>query len=370
MIDVRQIRHSPLRSVIAAIVAVLLIAANAVIPAAAFTNNYNRSVTMLTAQPSATSVNYHVALTADSSYSLRTIIIDFCSNSPLAGQTCTAPTGFSVGTPTAANLLVNGSTPGGTWTPSALNSGRTFEYSGSAGTAVSAGNTISFDITSVTNPSTIGSFYGRIFTYTTAAPAYNTTDTDVFAETGSVALSTASGIGFVFQVPESLQFCVYKSSCGDTPAVVLGHGANSVLDSSQIDTDTALFSISTNALGGAVVNAYGSTPKIPSARLNSIGGGTGTMTTMVAGTEAFGFRLSPTSGTIAAGTCYAGAGNNYCFNDTMLPPSGSPVPITQQATPGPINSQVMTITFAATASTTTRAGLYTSNIVLIAVATF
>jgi hypothetical protein len=370
MADVVRVRQLIQKAIIVGTGILLMMWSTA--PVFAVTNAYSRSISLSSSQPSATGVTYHVDLTADSGYSLRTILIDFCSNSPLAGQTCTAPTSFSVGTPAAANLLVNGGTPGGTWTPSSQNSGRTFVYTGSASASVSAGDTISFDITSVTNPSTVGSFYGRIFMYTSASPAYTATDTDVFAETGSVALSTANGIGFIFQVPEALEFCVYKASCGDAPVVILGHGPSTVIDTSQIDTDTAKFSLTTNAQGGVIVRAFGTPPKIPAHTLNAINSGNGVQAAMTAGTEAFGFKVSPTTGSIAAATAYADTGgNDYTFDTAaMTPPSTTGATLTQQATPGIVSNAVFTMTFGATAGNTTPAGTYSSSVILVATATF
>jgi hypothetical protein len=339
---------------------------------AAGSNAYSRSISITNTTPSATAVTYHISFKADASYSLKTFVLDFCSDSPRVGQTCTAPAGFTVGgSPTATTPTVNGSPAAGTWTPSSQNSGRTFVYSDSTSAAVVPGNVVAFDITSVTNPSGISTFYGRILTYIIASPTYSATSTDAFIETGSVALATTSNIGFVFQVPESLYFCVYKTACGDSPALVIGHGANAIIDSSQIDTAIAKFVIATNAQGGANVFIHGDTLKASSTSIAPINGGNGIQATMVAGTEAFGFKISPTTGPIYAATCYAdGGGNGYCFDNNMIPPSSTAVPITQQSTPGPINNNVLTMTFAATASSTTRAGAYSTVIDLVATATF
>jgi hypothetical protein len=335
-------------------------------------NNYERSITMSSAKPSETPVTYIVEFTADSSYSMHNLIVDFCSNSPIEGQDCTAPGGFSVGgSPTGVAPTINGTPASGTWTPSAANGGRTFIYAGSAGAAVAAGDIVTFSITSVTNPNGIGSFYGRIFSYSIASPSYSDTSTDIFEESGEVALATANGAGFVFQVPESLEFCVYKTVCGDVPALILGHGANNVLDSSQIDTDTAKFSIATNALSGVVVFARGSPPSIGTTTLAGINGGNGVAATMVPGTEAFGFRVSPTSGDIYGAGCYAdNGGDDYCFDNSMVPPATGAASLTGQTTPGPINNNELTMTFAATASNTTAAGIYQTAISLIASPTF
>jgi hypothetical protein len=333
-------------------------------------NNYARSITMSSAKPSAAAVTYTVEFTADSSYSLQTLIVDFCTNSPLAGQNCTAPTGFTVGaSPTAVAPTINGTPAFGTWTASSQNSGRTFVYSSSVGVAINAGDVVAYSITSVTNPSSVTSFYGRMFSYSSSSPTYSDTDTDIFEDNGGTALATANGIGFVFQVPESLEFCVYKVTCGDDPVVVLGHGPNNALDDTQIDTDTAKASISTNALNGATIVGYGDAPTLsPGVRLNPTTPN-GSSVLIVAGTEAFGIRIGPSTGSISANFCYrdSNAPDKYCFN-TAMATTGSP--LTRQATPGPISNTELTFTFGATASKTTQAGTYSSLISLVAVGAY
>ena len=333
--------------------------------------NYQRSVTMSDARPGATGVSYTVQFTVDASYTFSSLVFDVCENSPLVGQTCDAPTGFTMGgTPTVSAYTINGTNPG-TWTASSQASGRVLIFKPTTGSSVSPGDVISITITNVTNPTPVESFYGRIISFSTSVPAYATTTSNPYEESGGVALATASGIGFVFQVPESLQFCVYKVTCGDTPAVVLGHGPNKVLDANQIDTDTAKFSIATNALSGVAVTAHGGPPAITGHTLAAINGGNGVQSVMAAGTEAFGFKVSPTSGDIFAAAAYADTGgNDYTFDNAMTPPSTAGAVITQQTTPGPINSNELTMTFAATASPVTPAGTYSTNIVLVANATF
>ncbi len=333
---------------------------------------YSRSIKMSTSQPSATGVTYSVSFKADQAYTLKTLIVDFCANSPLIGQTCSAPAGFTVGaTPTVINFQQNGVAVAGSWTAASQNSGRTLSFSNATGVSVAAGDNLTLDLTTVTNPNSVTSFYARMLTYDVTSPAYSDVSTAVFRETGSVALSTANNIGFTFQVPESLSFCVYKTTCGDTPALTLGHGTNKVLDSSVIDTDTAQFSIATNALNGVAIMARGTSLKTSSYTIAPINGGSGVQAAMVAGTEAFGLKVSPTTGSIAATAAYADTGgNSYTFDNNMVPPSTGSAIIANQATPGPLSSTVMTVTFGATASSTTPANVYTAIISLIAVATF
>jgi hypothetical protein len=328
---------------------------------------YDRSVTMSTAKPSATPATYSVSFKASESYKLNTFILDFCSNSPLVGQDCTAPGGFSVGgTPAISNFNINGSAAGGTWTGTSQNSGRTLTVAGSTGVHVAPRDIIPFDITTVTNPSSVTSFFGRMLTYNFASPTYSATDTDNYKESGGVALATANGIGFVFQVPETLEFCVYKVTCGDAPDVVLGHGPHMVIDDSQVDTDTAKASIATNALNGATIVGFGDTPHLtPTIRLDPTTPN-GSSVLIVPGTEAFGIRIGPSAGAISANFCYrdSNAAGKYCFSNQM---ATTGTPLTRQATPGPFDTTEFTFTFAATASKTTQAGTYSSIISLVAV---
>jgi hypothetical protein len=335
------------------------------------THTFNRSISMSTALPSAKNVTYSVSFRADQSYQLRTMLMDFCSNSPLSGQSCTAPGGFTAGAPPGvSNFKLNGAAVGGTWTASSLNSGRTFVFSSSTGVTVAPDDLLTFDITTVTNPNTITRYYARMFMYNFTSPTYTATGPDNFKETGGVALGTTDKMGITFEVPESLSFCVYKVTCGDVPSIALGHGIRKALDSTQIDTDTAKFSIATNAALGADVYGHGKLP--------SLAGNSGeaidqllpnaSKATMTVGQEAFGIRISPISGAIAADLPYQDTGgNDYAFDSSQILTTSR---YTRQATPGPFTEQELTITFAATVSPSTPAGWYSTELTLIAIATF
>lgn len=333
------------------------------------THTFNRSITMSTALPSAKNVTYSASFRADQSYQLRTMLMDFCSNSPLSGQTCTAPGGFTAGAPPGvSNLKLNGAAVGGTWTASSLNSGRTFVYSNSTGVAVAPGDLLTFDITTVTNPNTITRYYARMFTYNFTSPGYTATGPDNFKETGGVAMGTTDKMGITFDVPESLTFCVYKVTCGDIPSVMLGHGIRKALDSTQIDTDTAKFSIATNAAMGAGVFGHGNLPTLVggTAKIDQLLPN-GSKVTMVAGQEAFGLRIAPFSGAISANYNYRTTGNQYMFDANQINTTSK---YTRQDMPGPFTTTEFTITFAATASPSTPGGWYSTEMTLIAVATF
>lgn len=336
--------------------------------------NYSRSITMSSSAPSATNVNYHVTFTVATPYLLSALIVDFCSNSPTVGDDCNGPTGLSAGvSSTVSNFTIGGSPISG-WTVGSIGGDDTLLYqaaSSGSGTSVVPGTVIAFDITNITNPSSVTSFYARILTYSAQSPNYTDTSPDEYKETGSLALSTAGGIGLTFQVPESLAFCVYKSSCGDSPIVVLGHGSPTRLDSTAVDTGSVQFALSTNAQTGVVVNAKGDTLKAGSSQIPPIDSGSGNPNkSMTAGTAAFGMDIPSSDAAYTVPACLQGNGTAtgfYCFNLAGITGAFGSAVISGT---GPLNNALATLTFAATAAPDTPAGEYSATISLVAVATF
>jgi hypothetical protein len=337
-------------------------------------SNYSRSLTMSSSAPNATNVTYHVTFTVATPYLLSALVVDFCSNSPIVGDDCFGPTGMSAsGSSTVSNFTIGG-TPISGWTVGSVAGDDTLLYqaaSSASGTNVVPGTVIAFDITGITNPSTVGSFYARIFTYAAQSPQYTDTSPDDYKESGGLALSTVGGIGLSFQVPESLTFCVYKSSCGDNPTVILGHNSPSRLDSTAVDTDNVKFAVSTNAQTGVVVNAKGDTLKAGTNQIPPIDGGSGAANkSMTPGTAAFGMDIPSSDAAYTVPACLQGNGTAtgfYCFNIAGITSAfGSGI----ISGTGPLNNAQATLTFAATAAPDTPAGEYSATISLVAVATF
>jgi hypothetical protein len=337
-------------------------------------SNYSRSLTMSSSAPSATGVTYHVTFTVATPYLLSSLIVDFCDNSPTVGDDCSGPTGLSAGVSSTVSNFTIGGVPISGWTVGSVSGDDTLLYqaaSSGSGTNVVPGTVIAFDITGITNPSAIGSFYARILTYAAQSPNYTDTSPDAYKETGSLALSTVGGIGLTFQVPESLSFCVYKSSCGDTPNVILGHGSPTRLDGTVVDTGSVQFALSTNAQSGVVVNAQGDTLKAGSSEINPIDGGSGSCgKTMTPGTEAFGFDIPSADAAYTIPSCISGngtpTGDYYFYWAGITSPFGQQI----ASGTGPINNALATMTFAATAAQATPAGEYLATLSLIATATF
>ena len=233
-----------------------------------------RSIQMYNSTPGGTST-YVINFTTATAGQIEAVVVDYCSTDPILGDACSPiPTGFASGAAVGTVTGFSGES-GGTWTPTSINSGRTFEYNNpgiSAGT-VSAGQAISITVTGNTNPSTTCSsvsaceFYARIFTFvstaneTTWATTGNGSATANVVDFGGIALSTASNITVNAKVQEMINFCVDTGgTCGSGTSTVNLGNAQGVLSSSTPYLDkTTNYSIQTNAASGAAINVEGPT---------------------------------------------------------------------------------------------------------------
>jgi len=342
----------------------------------------SRSIVMSSSTASATGVTYSVTYTPSGTTSTAGIVVDFCDNTPIIGDTsCTYPAGFNLTTSPTVTFTSGITTTG--WTSTGVQGGagggsfQALKLSNSGAPTV-AGTAINFTITnaSMSNPSTANhSFYARIVTFGTTANMANytisgTTRASTFTgmtDYGGIALSTGTVINITARVMESLAFCVYDATCGDDPSMTLGHGANLVLDSTATDTDTAKFSISTNAQSGADVRFKGDTLKSGSNDIDAKGATAGAITP---GTEAFGFYISTLGTNVTATSPYSSTASNYALDTNGTTGITSTYGQKFADLSGPTNSSVTTLTFGATASNTTAAGIYTAAEQLIATGKF
>lgn len=349
---------------------------------------------------SGTNVTYRVSFTT--SVSAQSLIIDFCSEDAIIGDTCTAPTAFTAASAVLSGVTGNITSPG--WTVTA-STGQVQLAKGSGSTATAGVQ--SFDLTGITNPSTVGTFYARIYTYADTSFGGTTTGYTSAAapgdykDYGGIALSTVRVISITARVQEQLTFCVSGAApatwathdCTDAnaataPVLVLGHGTPTpILDSSAVDTGTVYSQISTNATSGAIIRMRNS--NIACGGLSSDGGttcgipatnaGAATPAAITSGTAAFGlFVTNGTAdvngiGTVTADANYNdGTATHYGMDTTsaggvnVIGTFGDPV----AASAAPVYRIDNSYTFAATASLTTPAGIYTANMDLIATGTF
>jgi hypothetical protein len=271
-------------------------------------------------------------------------------------------------------------------------------------TPVTLGTPVTFDITTMTNPSTANkTFFARIATFATgaAATSYTSTTPGTYIDYGGIAMSTAKNISITAKVMETLTFCVsgttlLNGNCTSaTDAnLVLGHNSPATLDSTAVDAASAYTQLSTNASTGAVIRMK-NTNSCADGGLSANGGTTcaivgngSTAAAIAAGQAKFGLfvaasanNTTPTAGTgtVAPAAIYndgthttvatpsslyygmesgaSGVGSTY--GSTIATSSGAPCSFT--------NNQLV---FGASAALTTPAGVYTNNEILIATGTF
>lgn len=333
--------------------------------------------------------------TTNTSTTIGGIVIDFCSESPLAGEACTGPTGLL--TNKATTSLNNPSGMGtGAFAISTTDSGtdNASRIILTRATPATLTSSVSFELgngttNGITNPSTTGTFYARVYTYATAAAAtsHNTDVATGYTDYGGIALSTTSVITITARVQENLSFCLSGAAPGancsgaTVPAVTLGEGTTPALDSTVVSKSSVYSQIATNASAGAVVRIRNSNSSCgglsrdggTSCGIPPVGAGANTVQTMTAGTAAFGLSIATAAGTTVAAPYSGTAASNQFGMDTATAGSnvttsfGSQVFTTNNA---PIASTNHTWTFGATPSNVTPSGIYTANIVAIATGTF
>jgi hypothetical protein len=349
-----------------------------------------RSIQMSNSTAGASGVTYKVSFTPATA-GAQSLIIDFCSNSAIIGAACTAPAGMN-----ASSATLTTGTGTASWV---IGTGSASQIRITKGGGAALGTTpIDFEIVGVTNYTTAGSFFARAYTYNDTT--YGGTSTAYSSATsigndldyGGFALSTTNAINITAIVQETLTFCVSKDAptpgCTGltSPDLVLGHGSPQVLDSTVVDTDFAHTQISTNATSGAVVNMK-NTSSTACAGLSRDGGATcgiaaiGAFAAMQAGsasgTSAFGLNVENGQDLTGGGTFVGSSspdadydGNtagSYGMAAATFGTYGDPIFTTDGTVCANVDNK---LNFAATASTTTPAGVYTVTESLIATGTF
>jgi len=338
-----------------------------------------RSVALSSASKSATGVSYDIKF--KSVGAAGAVLIDFCSNTPLIGEPCTAPAGFTaVGADNAGTIDATAS--------------RVIVTQ-----SVTANTATTVSLTGITNPSTVGPLYARIITYTneTTAALYNpeqTIDQDVNrVDEGGAAISITNTIGVSGAVLESMSFCVSGGAIADNctgsitaPTLKLGQqvGDAFALVPGVVSEGSIYTQISTNAATGAVVSLKSNTTNcgglVRAGATNcdiapSLNGNIETNSA----TAKFGVKTNAaTDGTGASGTFQPANLSIYTPTEFRLnyvagngtgvtSPFGDPFLDTANL---PVNNKNMQLTFGATVTNQTPAGLYSADLSLIATGKF
>lgn len=344
----------------------------------------DRSIELSSSTKAATGVQYKVTFTAAATAGAA--VINFCSNTPLVGEVCTAPTGLSASSATVTDATLG---TGGTVNKVVVTD------------SIAVGvNT--FTINNITNPTNAGALYARVLTYAdqTAANGYTTDDSTTAIgspiDQGSIALSITDGIGVSGAVLENMVFCVSAAAptanCGgvSAPTLVLGEDVGAGVKALGTNIATAgnsgdIFTqLSTNAVGGAVVSLKSSADcgglKRAGAAVCDIAPAVGAGG-IVAGEAKFGVKVAAEadpSGVTPSGTFQADATSGYNDTDYRMnwvsgnlsgvgSTYGDPIMNTNSA---PVNNKNMKLTFGAQINNMTPAGKYSAELSLVATGKF
>lgn len=338
-----------------------------------------RSIQMSNDTASAPSVSYNFTFTPATT-AAQSLVIDFCMDSPIIGTSCSTTNDLI-----ASSATFTAGTGTSNWT---IGSAGATTVELNKGTGSNLGTSpISFTLNNITNPTTTGSFYARVYTYCDTAygascgGAYSSpTSLGTYMDYGGFALSTANNVSITAIVMETLTFCVSAAAptggCSGTttPTFTLGHGTPLALDSTAVDTATGYTQISTDA-GSGVVAALKVLSSTACAGLSRDNGTTcgipaqGAFGAITAGTAAFGLNVANGTGgtgTVTANGNYGTTTGSYGMGASTLSTYGDPIESSTSACAN-VNSA---LTYGATAATTTTAGVYTTTEAIIATGTF
>ena len=354
----------------------------------------SKSITMSSSKVSDTGVTYTIAFTPSSTDGA--VAIDFCQTAVI-GSTCTVPLGFSA---------ASGSGSLGTGWDAATYQGTSITAKRTT-TALAAATAVTVTVTGITNPSSTGTFYARIMTWSTVALpsaqgwAYNggsPTEGSSMTDYGAVGLSTANLITINATVQEFLLFCVTSTdttgltdaACpGTAPTLTLGNnGTPNVLTYNSASIGYIYSHLSTNAIAGTSIRLKSNSASCAGLLLNGVCGikgveaasGTANATSLITsaiggfgvlGVNALALGADPaySTNTLVPAVPYSSnASSLYGMNNDVYGTNGGI--LANSNTAAPIYGANTQYTFAAVAAQTTPAGVYSNTFTMIATGTF
>lgn len=319
-------------------------------------------------------VNHLFAFTLPTTGNVGSIQFTYCTTAADVGAAvCVTPTGVVT---TAATM---GSQAGATgFTINNTTNGA--PYITRVAASVAANTAVSYQLLSVTNPTTVNqTFFVRIASFAST----NATGSPI--DTGTVAASTASPIVLTGTMPESLVFCTggtvgTTSGVPDCATATSGAVAfNQLFSPTDTATATSQMAASTNAGAGFAITVNGVTLTSGSNTVSAMAvAGTG-----IRGVSQFGLNLkantvatsTPAVGTEVApasnGTNYKGqSATNYDTVDTFKFVTGDSVANSSNGGAGGTDAQIFTASYMVNVPGSQPAGTYTTTLTYICTPTF
>lgn len=183
---------------------------------------------------------------SDTLTAVGSVVFEFCSNSPISNAACTVPAGMDA---SSANLVSQTGETGFIMLPATTN-----KFILSRAPANPSGLPATYTFSNITNPSSIGSTFVRLQTYSSID------GTGVPVQTGGIVISINNPINVNAEVPPYLTFCVAVTitlfDCSTATNFFIDFGNFSPSTTSQA---TSEFIAASNAISGYSITVAGNT---------------------------------------------------------------------------------------------------------------
>ena len=317
----------------------------------------NRSLTLETSEISEAGA-YTFQFDITSAANLGSIQFEFCSNNPLPFEPCTPPTGFDISTAVFGAGDQTGET-GFTIDGGATTANDLLIVRGAAAPATP--QTVSYTFDPTTNPDTVGSYFVRLYTFSSIDGS------GASVEEAGIAFAVEEDFTVTAFVPPFLEFCVAINIPNPDCLTATGSFADlGELSETNTRAATSQFATATNGVGGVAVSVLGTTM---TSGVNVIPG----MSTRAAsstGTSQFGLNLrdnaTPNVGidSIGLGTIVPtgdyNVPNQFTFRD------GDTIAVSGIST----NFNRLTASYIVNVNSSQAPGVYTTTLTYVATATF
>lgn len=314
----------------------------------------NRKLQLSSAIPGET-VTHEFSFDITSTDIVGSIEFEYCSNSPLMDEPCSALNGFDASSAILSNQ--SGETGFSIHPGSTINS-----LILSRAPNATVPGTVSYTFDNITNPNSVNeSFYVRLSTYASD----DTTGTRI--DDGGIGASTANRIDLQAYVPPYLSFCVglviYNNDCSTATGHQIDFG---VLRPDSTAVDTSKFAAATNAPDGYHIIVDGTTMTAGNKVIPALNTPQGSQS----GVSQFGMNLrantNPTIGLEPAGPGTAQPSSNYDQpNQFMFKPGDGLVETT-----APNDRVTFTASYIVNVSEVQEPGVYTTTLTYICTGSF
>ena len=313
-----------------------------------------RSLTLSSSTINATNVSYDFQFTLATVGTVGSIVFELCSNDPFPETACTAPVGLDM---TGATLASQSGEVGFSIDASSTANKIVLTRAPAAAAIIP----VRYTFNGVTNPSLVGTFYGRLVTYVTNDASGPSTDK------AGIAWATTNDFSLNTEVPQFLQFCVGVTISAFDCTTATGSNIDfGNFSSSSTSAATSQFVGASNAGFGYNVGVYGLTltsginviPNLP------------VQTFAAPGNSQFGLNIRanslPVGGTDPVGPGIANVTPNYNTPDLFRFNDGDQVVVST----GSSDFRKFTVSYVTNISAAQAVGKYSTTLTYICLANF